>query len=138
MKYTDGQVIDLSNTQAIQYQKFEIPTNGYLMQPGEFLLGSTSETVKIPDDLMGWIETRGSLARIGIQAHLCDAHIDSGFRGQITLQLKNNANHSVIIYPNFYIVKIYFFQLSSRSEVRYKGRYQNQTGPTVPETPGAK
>ena len=85
----------------------------------------------MPNGYRGWIETRGSIARAGIQAHLCDAHIDPGPSLNITLQLKNNANHSIIIYPMFYIIKLYLFEMKSNSNKPYLGKFQNQTEPSA-------
>jgi dCTP deaminase len=69
--------------------------------------------------------------RAGIQAHNTDGHIDPGFRGNITLEIKNNSNHSIIIYPDIAFVQIYFFKSTSKSSNIYKGKYQNQKGATI-------
>lgn len=103
---------------------------GYILKPGDFVLGSTVEKVGIPNGHFGFIETKGNIARAGIQAHNADGHVDPGFVGNITLEIKNNSNHSIIIYPDLKFVQIYFFKLTSKSIRPYQGKYQNQKGGT--------
>jgi dCTP deaminase len=112
-------------------EEFIISENGFKLKSGEFLLGSTIEKVKIPNGYFGFIETKGNIARAGIQAHNTDGHVDPGFNGNITLEIKNNSRHSIIIYPNMAFVQIYFLKSSSKSINPYNGKYQNQNGATT-------
>lgn len=131
LKYDENILIDLKDESSIKYSEIEIPESGYVMKPNDFLVGVTKEKVTIPNGFMGWIETRGSVASIGLQMHFCDAHIDPGSSLNITLQLKNNSNHSIKIYPDFYVVKLYIFKMTSDSDNTYNGVFQNSTGPTT-------
>ncbi|MEI7604252.1 MAG: dCTP deaminase [bacterium] len=126
--FDSDQTIDLqSDDNEILKQEIMID-DGYILKPNEFVLACTKERVKIPNGIMGWIETRGSYAKIGLQAHFCDAHIDPGSDLKITLQLKNNSNHKIKIYTGLYVVKMYLFQMSSDSEKEYDGEFQNSDG----------
>ncbi len=69
------------------WEKFESKT--YTIQPGEFILAQTYETVEIPHDLVAWVEGRSSFARVGLSVHITAPKIDPGFRGHITLEIKN-------------------------------------------------
>lgn len=120
----EGKNFDLTN-------EIIIPVNGYQLQPGEFVLGSTVEHVAIPNGYFGLIETKGNIARAGIQAHNADGHVDPGFIGNITLEIKNNSNHVIIIYSDMAFVQFYLFQSTSKSLNPYQGKYQNQNGATV-------
>ncbi len=108
-----------------------ISPNGYELKPGDFVLGSTVEKVKIPNGYFGFIETKGNIARAGIQAHNSDGHVDPGFVGNITLEIKNNSRHSIIIYPNLKFVQMYFFRLTSKSLNPCQGKYNNQENATI-------
>lgn len=112
-------------------ERITILNKGYMLMPGDFLLGSTVEKVKIPNGYYGFVETKGNIARAGIQAHNADGHIDPGFVGNITLEIKNNSNHSIIIYPNMKFVQIRFLKSTSESINPYQGKYQNQEGATI-------
>ncbi|HAE02296.1 MAG TPA: dCTP deaminase, partial [Rhodospirillaceae bacterium] len=47
--------------------EYAVPTgDAFILQPKAFALGATRERVKIPDDLVGWLDGRSSLARIGL------------------------------------------------------------------------
>lgn len=61
--------------------------DSFLLNPGEFVLAHTLQRITIPGDLMGFIEGRSSLARLGITVHLTAPKIDPGFDGTITLEM---------------------------------------------------
>jgi len=67
----------------------------YVLRQGHFVLAQTFEDVSLPNDLMGLVEGRSSLARLGIGIHLTAPKIDPGFRGKITLEMSNNGNVDV-------------------------------------------
>ena len=123
-------ILDLKEDK-VQTKEITISEQGYKLKPGEFLIGSTIEKLTIPNGYLGFIETKGNIARAGIQAHNTDGHIDPGFIGNITLEIKNNSKHSIVIYPKMAFVQIYFFKATSKSLRPYAGKYQNQKGGTV-------
>ena len=48
-------------------RKVEIPdSEAFTIQPGDFVLAATRETLELDDDIIGRLEGRSSLARIGI------------------------------------------------------------------------
>ena len=109
----------------------EIGKEGYILKPGEFILGSTLEKVCIPSGYFGFIETKGKIARAGIQIHNSSGHIGSGFCGTSTLEIKNNNNIPIKIYANQKIAQLYIIKMSSKPRSPYNGEYQNQNGPTM-------
>jgi len=130
LKYKNN-ILDLKNNIVPPTDEIYLSESGYELKSGEFLLGSTIESISMPDDHFGFIETKGDIARAGIQIHNTDGHIDPGFVGNITLEIKNNANHSILIYSNLPFAVLYIFKLTSKQTKPYQGKYQNQTGPTV-------
>ena len=62
-----------------------------MLHPGEFVLGCTLERIGVPDDLVGRIEGKSSLGRLGLLIHSTAGFIDAGFDGHITLELTNVA-----------------------------------------------
>jgi dCTP deaminase len=107
----------------------------FILQPKEFALGSTVEHIEIPDTLVGKLEGRSSLARLGLVVHSTASLIDPGWRGQITLELGNIGVMPVALKPYMRICSISFEQLSTPAEVPYykkqNAKYINQKGPTV-------
>src|SRR5690349_14589439 len=66
-----------------------VRSTGTELHPGDFALGSTMETVWIPDDLVGQVDGRSSVGRLAVVVHATAGLIDPGFKGQITLELSN-------------------------------------------------
>ena len=107
----------------------------FILHPGEFVLGSTLETIGLSDDVVARIEGKSSLGRLGLLIHSTAGFIDPGFRGQVTLELSNVANLPIAIYPGMKIGQVSFYQMTTPAEFPYGSpelgsKYQNQTGPT--------
>ena len=107
----------------------------FILHPGEFVLGSTLEYVRLPDDLVARLEGKSSLGRLGLLIHSTAGYVDPGFEGHLTLELSNVANLPITIYPGMKIGQISFFQLTSPSDNPYGSKklgskYQGQRGPT--------
>lgn len=110
-------------------------TDPFILHPGEFVLGSTLETVGLADDVVARLEGKSSLGRLGLLIHSTAGFIDPGFRGQVTLELSNVANLPIAIYPGMKIGQISFYQLSTPADHPYGSpeagsKYQGQSGPT--------
>ncbi len=70
-----------------------------ILHPGEFLLGSTIERVALPDDLVGRLEGKCSLGRLGLLIHSTAGFVDAGWDGHLTLELSNVANLPITLVP---------------------------------------
>jgi len=109
--------------------------DAFVLHPGEFVLGSTFETVTLPDDVAARLEGKSSLGRLGLLTHSTAGFIDPGFSGHITLELSNVANLPITLWPGMKIGQLCLFQLSTAAEhpygsAVYGSRYQDQRGPT--------
>jgi dCTP deaminase len=107
----------------------------FILHPGEFVLGSTLERVRLPDDLVARLEGKSSLGRLGLLIHSTAGFIDPGWDGHVTLELSNVANLPITIYFGMKIGQISFMQLSEPAETPYGSgelgsKYQGQKGPT--------
>lgn len=113
--------------------EIDIAGSPYILRPGEFILGTTQEKVCIPVGYQGVIETKGNIARAGIRVHNNDGHIDPGFCGHITLEIKNMNNNDVRIelVPGTPICQLFIGKLSSPCESPYNGKYLHQVKPTT-------
>ena len=129
-------VIDVKTDTTGLTELVEIPADGvFMLHPGEFVLGSTLERVGVPDDLVGRVEGKSSLGRLGLLIHSTAGFIDAGFDGHITLELANVASLPITLYPGMKIGQISFLLMTSPAEHPYgKGatgsKYQGQRGPT--------
>lgn len=107
----------------------------FILHPGEFVLGSTLEYIRLPNDLVARLEGKSSLGRLGLLIHSTAGYVDPGFEGHLTLELSNVANLPITIYPGMKIGQISFFGLTSEAENPYGSasvgsKYQGQRGPT--------
>ena len=130
-------VIDPAEDQPDLTRLVEVEGDGpFVLHPGEFVLGSTFETVTLPDDVAARLEGKSSLGRLGLLTHSTAGFIDPGFSGHVTLELSNVATLPIKLWPGMKIGQLCFFRLSSPAEHpygsdRYGSRYQGQRGPTA-------
>ncbi|MFB6181598.1 MAG: dCTP deaminase [Candidatus Magasanikbacteria bacterium] len=110
--HNPNEILDVTYSKESDKNSFKLDKDGHIINPGDFFLIKTKEKITMPEGYLGWMETRGSLAKLGIQAHLCDGHIDPGSNMEITLQIKNVGNNQVRIHPGMYAVKLYISKLS--------------------------
>ncbi len=108
----------------------------FILHPGEFVLGTTLETVGLGNDVVARLEGKSSLGRLGLLIHSTAGFIDPGFEGQVTLELSNVANLPITIYPGMKIGQISFYQMTTAADHPYGSpelgsKYQGQAGPTA-------
>src|SRR5262245_46792927 len=111
------------------------PDGVFMLHPGEFVLGSTLERIALPDDLVGRVEGKSSLGRLGLLIHSTAGFVDAGWDGHITLELSNVASLPITIYPGMKIGQVSFMMMTTPADKPYgKGasgsKYQGQRGPT--------
>ena len=107
----------------------------FILHPGEFVLGQTLEKVTLPDDLVARLEGKSSLGRLGLLIHSTAGFVDSGFSGNLTLELSNVANLPITIYHGMPIGQISFMRMDGPVEQPYGSgeagsKYQGQAEPT--------
>jgi len=117
----------------IMSKEIEIPRDEALyIHPGELILGATMESVSIPDNLVGWLDGRSSLARLGLMVHVTAGRIDPGWEGQIVLEFYNNGKLPLALRPEMIICAMSFETLSSPAARPYNKRenakYRGQKG----------
>lgn len=108
--------------------------NPFILHPGEFVLGSTAERVAIPADLVGRIEGKSSLGRLGLLIHTTAGFVDAGWDGQLTLEFSNVASLPITLYPGMKIGQISFIRMTTAADKPYGSselgsKYQGQRGP---------
>lgn len=86
--------------------------------PQEYVLVSTFETIKVPDDLMAVLYPRSSVNRKGLSVDLTGI-VDSGYEGPLTLPIRNNTRSQVIqLHPGERICQVVFEQLARPVDAR--------------------
>jgi dCTP deaminase len=98
----------------------------FIMQAGDFALASTVESLELPDDLLGRLEGRSSIARLGITVHSTAAVFEPGWTGTATMELSNLGRMAVALYPGMRICSFTFQQLTSPVQVPYRTKVGNK------------
>jgi dCTP deaminase len=129
-------VIDVKEDQEELAELVEIGGEDvFVLHPGEFVLGSTLERVRLPDDMVGRLEGKSSLGRLGLLIHSTAGFVDAGWDGYLTLELSNVATLPITLYPGMKIGQISFLQMTSPADQPYGSgtlgsKYAGQKGPT--------
>jgi len=104
-----------------------------IIHPREFVLGSTREVVTLPPDLIGLLEGRSSLGRIGLIIHATASFVQPGFSGYLTFEMSNISNLPIKLYVGMRVAQIAFLTMSSPVDLDYSqmnSKYQQQEPPT--------
>jgi dCTP deaminase len=105
----------------------------FILQPGDFVLATTIESFKLPDDLLARLEGRSSLGRLGIVVHSTASIFEPGWDGVVVMELGNLGRMPVALYPGMRICALTFEELSSPAEVPYNkkkhAKYAGQKSP---------
>ena len=102
------------------------PDEPFIMQPGDFALASTMESLELPDDILGRLEGRSSIARLGITVHSTAAVFEPGWIGTATMELSNLGRMAVALYPGMRICAFSFEPVSSPVMTPYRDKKNNK------------
>lgn len=94
----------------------------FFLHPGELALAVTHESVTLPDNIVGWLDGRSSLARLGLMVHVTAHRIDPGWSGNIVLEFFNSGKLPLALKPKMKIGAISFEMLSGHAEKPYNAR----------------
>jgi len=107
----------------------------FILHPGEFVLGSTSEHIELPAHLVARLEGKSSLGRLGLVIHSTAGFVDPGWKGHLTLELSNLSNLPITLFHGMKIGQISFLELTTPATRLYGSKelgskYQGQSDPT--------
>ncbi len=115
----------------VMSDEFVLPEwDAFYLHPSELALAVTFESVTLPDDLVGWLDGRSSLARLGLMVYVTAHCIDPSWQGRIVLKLYNSGILPLALRPGMLIGALSFEPLSgpvarpynSRQDAKYKGQ----------------
>jgi dCTP deaminase len=107
----------------INYREFEGDT--LTIPPHSFLLATTMEYVKLPNDLTAFVEGRSSIGRLGLFIQNA-GWVDPGFEGCITLELYNANSLPIVLQAGRRICQLVFCKMDQAALNPYQGKYQGQ------------
>ncbi|MBO9491816.1 dCTP deaminase [Endozoicomonas sp. G2_1] len=118
---------------SVMSEEIVIPDGeAFFLHPGELALAVTYEAVTLPADIVGWLDGRSSLARLGLMVHVTAHRIDPGWSGQIVLEFYNSGKLPLALRPKMKIAALNFETMSAEADRPYNKRvdakYKGQTG----------
>lgn len=93
----------------------------FILEPGAFAIASTKEVLKLPSDIIGRLEGKSSLARLGIIVHSTAARFDPGWNGAPVLELGNLGPKPAILYSGMPICAFTFEKIGAPVKMPYEG-----------------
>ena len=108
------------------FEVIELEQKQYFeLLPGEYVLASTFESVKVPNDLMAILYPRSSTNRKGLSVDLTGI-VDSGYEGQLIIPIRNNTSSQVVkLYPGERFCQLVFESLDEPITAE-KSRYHQK------------
>lgn len=117
--------IDLENpAKYISFEKDEI-----ILPPHSFILATTMEYVRLPNNLTAFVEGRSSIGRMGLFIQNA-GWVDPGFEGEITLELYNANQLPIRLKSGRRVCQLVFAQMDQEAFYPYQGKYQGQRDAT--------
>lgn len=92
--------------------------------PGEFMLATTREKIRVPMDAAAFVQGRSSIGRIGLTVQNA-GFVDPGFYGHITLELVNESPATIWLTPGYRVAQLVFMDANGVT-FGYKGKYNGQ------------
>ena len=105
----------------------------FILQPKDFVLAITNEEIILSNDLMGRLDGRSSLGRLGLVVHSTAARFDPGWQGKAVMELGNLGIMPIVLYSGMRVCALTFETLSSPCKTPYTKqkdrKYINQKSP---------
>lgn len=102
----------------------------FIIYPQEHILLTTKEYLKLPNDIMAFVNIRSSFARLGLMVP--PTIVDAGFEGQVTIEVIGSS-FPIRIREGTRFIHLIFAKTLTPVENPYKGKYQGQKGVTLPK-----
>lgn len=107
----------------ISYREFE--ADSITIPPRSFLLATTREYIKLPNDVTAFVEGRSSIGRMGLFIENA-GWVDAGFEGRITLELYNANSLPIKLEAGRRVCQLVFCKMDKPAVEPYNGKYQGQ------------
>ncbi|MCX7028234.1 MAG: dCTP deaminase [Spirochaetes bacterium] len=112
-----------SNYREMTY-KLELDEAGYVIKPGELVLGITLERITLPTDIAGWLGSRSRFARLGLMVHVSAPFMQPGISNNQVLEIFNTGPNFLRLVPGEWICQFVFERCEGNAA--YKGSFASQ------------
>jgi len=112
----------------IDYKKhaklIKLDKKGYILKPGELVLGITKEKLTLPENICGWLNSRSKFARVGLMSHITAPFIAPGISNHQVLEIYNSGKEYLKLIPNTKICSLVLQECKGKA--KYKGKFKDQ------------
>lgn len=124
--YDPLELLDKNRSSGKYVEKRVVPYDGnFVLHPNDYALAPLFEFVKLPKNVLGRLDGRSSLGRLGIVVHSTAGSVDPGFQGYLVIELMNHGLLPVALYPLMRVATLILTTLSTEAERPYEGKYGN-------------
>jgi dCTP deaminase len=99
-------------------------SNGYILNPGELVLGITIEKITLPENIAAWINSRSRFARVGLMSHITAPFISPGVSNRQVLEIYNAGKEKLKLFPKTKICQLVLEECNGKA--KYQGKFKNQ------------
>lgn len=100
-------------------------SKGYILKPGELVMGITKEKITLPENICGWLNSRSKFARIGFMSHITAPFIAPGISNHQVLEIFNAGPANIKLIPGVKLCQLVLQQCKGKA--KYQGVFKNQT-----------
>lgn len=102
----------------------DIAKKGYILKPGELVLGITKEKITLPGNVCGWLNSRSRFARLGLMSHITAPFISPGVSNHQVLEIYNAGNHDIKLIAGVKVCQLVLQEC--KGSAVYKGKFKDQ------------
>jgi len=125
----EGAVVKPCELESARHLFRIVKADEVVIPPRNFVLLTTEEYIKMPEDVVGLANLRSTLARYGLV--IPPTTIDAGFEGNITIEVVNMSPNTIVLRRGMRFLHLILVRTEGRAA--YAGAYQGQRGVTPPK-----
>lgn len=92
----------------------------FVLHPGELMAGYTFESIRMPNNMMGRIEPRARLAKMGLSLLSGMGSVDPGFQNPLVLLFVNSGRFPMILRPLMRVISLSINLLRDRVKSSFR------------------
>lgn len=127
LKMDENNLSSIKIGEEVNYVEYN--ENEIFIPPHSYILATTKEYLKLPNNITAFVGGRSTITRLGLFVQNT-GWIPPGFEGEITLELYNANRVPIQIQSNKRICQLVFSQMNDESINPYRGKYQGQKNAT--------
>ncbi len=99
-------------------------SKGYILKPGELVMGITKEKITLPGNICGWLNSRSRFARLGLMSHITAPFICPGISNHQVLEIYNAGPKKIKLMPGTRICQLALQEC--KGSAVYAGKFKSQ------------